>query len=225
MRDTAVFLCNLTMNIAQPWLDAGYHVVMVDPQHPAGVTVDGRVTRIGCTIVEALNYLGPLIRSGRVAHVGGMPPCTDVALSGTRWWEGKRKADPYFQAKAAIVAEQCRMVGALAGCPWWFENPKSAFSRIFGAPSHKFHPADYTGWEADDNYTKETWLWTGGGFVMPEPFRLEGLGAPDDRIHKAAPTKNPEDRANFRSATPRGFSRANFAANGSPLWPRLEIAA
>lgn len=33
---------------------------------------------------------------------------------------------------------------------------------------------------------------------------------PDDRIHKAPPGV---DRANFRSATPRGFARAVFEAN------------
>lgn len=33
-KGTAIFLCNLTMNMAQPWVDAGYRVVLIDPQHP-----------------------------------------------------------------------------------------------------------------------------------------------------------------------------------------------
>jgi hypothetical protein len=45
---------------------------------------------------------------------------------------------------------------------------------------------------------------------MPTPFIDERLGPPDDRIHKAPP--GPE-RANFRSATPKGFARAVFEAN------------
>lgn len=49
---------------------------------------------------------------------------------------------------------------------------------------------------------------------MPEPCRDFTLGKPDDRIHKAAPGP---DRANFRSATPMGFARAVFRANGNPL--------
>ncbi len=210
-----ICLCDITGTFAAPWVEAGYHAVLVDPQHPAGVHTDGSVTRIGCTIVEALPVLGSLIRGYRVAFVAGFPPCTDVSLSGTRWWASKREADPYFQAKAAIVAEQCRMIGELSGAAWFFENPKSAFSKIFGKPQHKFQPADYAGFCESDNYTKETWLWSGGGFIMPAPYRLDELPPPDDRIHKAAPGA---ERANFRSATPMGFARATCAANaGSDL--------
>lgn len=216
-KDIAVFLCNLTLNAAQPWLDGGYTVVMVDPQHPRGIHRHGKIVRVGKTVRGSYAYLGKLIRTGRVGFVAGFPPCTDVALSGTRWWAAKRKADPYFQAKAAIIAEQCRAVGALAGCPWVFENPKSAFSGIFGPPKSKFHPYEYTGYCEDDNYKKETWLWHGGGFVMPPAFRDPTLGPPDDRIHRAAPTKDPQERANFRSATPVGFSIAMYQFNAEIL--------
>jgi hypothetical protein len=49
---------------------------------------------------------------------------------------------------------------------------------------------------------------------MPAHAKDETLGAPDDRIHKAPPG---DDRANFRSATPRGFSRALYIANAPHL--------
>lgn len=208
-RGTAIFLCNLTMNMAQPWVDAGYRVVLVDPQHPE-TRVDGLVERIAGTILEAMPRLGEIIRRERVVFVFGFPPCTDVAVSGARWFEEKRKADPYFQAKAALIAEQCRMLGMVAGCPWGFENPVSVFRSIFGKSQHTFHPHEFTGYCADDNYTKKTCLWTGGGYVMPEPHRDLTLGPPDNRIHMAPPG---EERANFRSATPRGFAQAVFLAN------------
>ncbi|MER2138203.1 MAG: hypothetical protein ABS909_10160, partial [Arthrobacter sp.] len=80
-------------------------------------------------------------------------------------------------------------------------------------------PADYTAYEAGDNYTKKTCLWTGGEFIMPQPAKDPALGAPDNRIHAAPP--GPE-RANFRSATPMGFARAVFAANHQPA---LQAAA
>lgn len=208
-RGTAIFLCNLTMNMAQPWVDAGYRVVLVYPQHPETGT-NGLVERISGTILGALPRLGQIIRSERIVFVFGFPPCTDVAVSGARWFEDKRKLDPHFQAKAALIAEQCRVTGMLAGCAWGFENPVSTFSSIFGKPDHVFDPHDYTGWCADDNYTKKTCLWTGGGFVMPEQNRDISLGAPDNRIHTAPPS---DERANFRSATPRGFARAVFEAN------------
>jgi hypothetical protein len=101
-------------------------------------------------------------------------------------------------------------LGQLSGAPWFVENPVSVLSAVFGKPDHYFHPHDYTAHEPADNYTKKTCLWTGGGFVMPEPTRAPGLGAPDDRIHKAPPSA---ERGNFRSATPMGFARAVFAAN------------
>lgn len=52
------------------------------------------------------------------------------------------------------------------------------------------------------------------GFVMPKPFRDNSLGNPDNRIHLAPPSA---DRANFRSATPMGFSMAVFLANAPHL--------
>jgi hypothetical protein len=208
MRGYIISLCDLTGN-------------MVDPQHPRGVhteaTSAGSITRIGATIVECADVLGHFFRhfpETPVVFVAGFPPCTDVAVSGARWFKHKAKADKHFQAKAALVAEQCRMVGLLSGAPWFFENPVSVFSGIFGKPSHTFNPYDYTGHEPADNYTKKTCLWAGGGFVMPPPLRDMSLGAPDNRIHAAPPSA---DRANFRSATAMGFARAVFKSNAPHL--------
>ena len=57
-------------------------------------------------------YIRDALMSG-VVFVAGFPPCTDVAVSGTRWWADKMSKDRYFQAKAALVAEQCRMMGEI----------------------------------------------------------------------------------------------------------------
>lgn len=206
---TVISLCDITGNGVQPWVEAGYKALLVDPQHGTTRT-EGLVTKFAGTIEDAMPAIGTLIRSGDVAMVMGYPPCTDMSVSGARWFKTKHEGDNLFQAKAAIVAEQCRTIGIMSGAPWFVENPVSVLSSIFGKPQHIFHPADYTGFEPADNYTKKTCLWTGGGFRMPPPFRDETLGEPDDRIHKAAP--GPE-RANFRSATPMGFARANFEAH------------
>lgn len=208
-----ISLCDLTGNFVQPWVDAGYHAILVDPQHIFSTT-HGRITRLAMTVEGALDELGPVIRRGDVAFVAAFPPCTDMAVSGARWFETKRRADPMFQAKAVAVAEQCRTLGRLSGAPWLVENPVSVLRRVFGRPDHTFHPSDYAALEPADNYTKRTCLWTGGGFVMPAPQRDASLGEPDDRIHKAPPSA---ERANFRSATPMGFARAVFQANGRAL--------
>jgi len=217
-RNVYVSLCDITLNGCLPWIEAGYEVVAVDPQH--GTTrSEGGVTKFAGTVYDAMPLLGDLIADKRVAFVAGYPPCTDMAVSGARWFKAKYEADKLFQAKAVMVAEQCRTVGRLSGAPWFVENPVSVLASAFGKPQHTFHPADFTAYEPGDNYTKKTCLWTGGGFVMPAPDKDDTLGPPDNRIHFASP--GPE-RANFRSATPMGFARAVFAANHKPA---LEVAA
>lgn len=216
---TVISLCDLTGNMVKPWIEAGYKAVLVDPQHEGNDGIEWAVPhyqsirRFAGTIEDAMSMIGGLIRSDDVAMVFGFPPCTDMAVSGARWFEAKRAADKMFQAKAVMVAEQCRTIGRLSGAPYMVENPVSVLASAFGKPQHTFHPADYTGYEPADNYTKKTCLWTGGGFVMPQPAKDGSLGAPDNRIHFASP--GPE-RANFRSATPMGFARAVFDANHQP---------
>jgi len=208
----AIFLCDLTGIMAAPWVEAGYEVILVDPQHPVGVHVDGLITRVGHIIDHSVTWavLRAAIQSGRVVFVAGFPPCTDLAVSGARWFESKRKADPAVQFKAMQVVWQCQVIGEMSGAPWFSENPVSQISTLWRKPDYAFHPFDFTGYCADDNYTKKTCLWTGGGFVMPHVFRDESLGKPDNRIHFCSPG---DDRANIRSATPRGFAKAVFLAN------------
>ena len=199
----------------KPWVDAGYHAFLVDPQHGVNSTeikANGAVIiRFAGTVEDAMDAITRIMKKGdKIAAVFGFPPCTDMAVSGARWFETKRAADKMFQAKAVMVAEQCRTIGRLSGAPWLVENPVSVLSSAFGKPQHTFHPADYTAYEAGDNYTKKTCLWTGGGLVMPQPAKDNTLGPADNRIHMAPP--GPE-RANFRSATPMGFARALFEAN------------
>jgi hypothetical protein len=221
-RGTVVSLCDLTGNFVRPWLEAGYDAVLVDPQHGVHSTAlasgGGRIDRRASTAEGAMAYLAGVFAERSVVFVAGWPPCTDMAVSGARWFETKRHADPMFQAKAVAVAEQCRTAGALSGAPYLVENPVSVLSRVFGPADHHFHPHQYTALESGDNYTKRTNLWTGNGFVMPAPQRDESLGEPDDRIHKAPPTA---ERGNIRSATPMGFARAVFAANAPHLRERV----
>lgn len=219
-KGTIISLADITGTMVEPWVQAGYSAILVDPQHPAGITTSGPVTKIGRVIdhPETWAVIRRAIRGGAVSFVAGFPPCTDLAVSGARWFEAKRKADPAVQFKAMHVVWQCQVIGELAGAPWFAENPVSQISSLWRKPDYSFNPHDYTGHEAGDNYTKKTCLWTGGGFTMPAPFKDETLGAPDDRIHKCPP--GPE-RANIRSATPKGFAKAIYLANA----PHLKVHA
>ncbi len=167
----AIFLCDLTGIMAAPWVEAGYDVILIDPQHPSGISRDGQITRVGQIIdhPDTWAVLRAAIRSGNVEFVMGFPPCTDVSVSGSKHFKSKAAKDPHFQTRAALVAEQCRIIGRMSGAPWAFENPVSVFSSIFNKPQHTFHPYEFTAICMDDNYTKKTCLWTGGGFQMASP--------------------------------------------------------
>ena len=85
------------------------------------------------------------------------------------------------------------------------ENPVGKFSDHMGKPDYTFQP-----WQYGDNYTKKTCLWTGNGFVMPEPIVKE---RPLDVMQSIWLMPPSEDRADLRSVTPRGFAKAVFEAN------------
>lgn len=202
--------------MVEPWTNAGYRAILVDPQHPPGITIEGPITKIGHIIdhPDTWRVVGDAIRNDRVVFVAGFPPCTDLAVSGARWFEDKRSKDPAFQFKAMHVVWQCQVIGELSGAPWFAENPVSQISSLWRKPDSSFHPHDFTKLHCDDNYTKKTCLWTGGGFVMPTLSRDETLGKPDNRIHFCSPGA---ERANIRSATPRGFAQAVFESNAPHL--------
>jgi hypothetical protein len=199
----ALSLFDKTGNMLRPWAEAGYRCIAVDIQHSGVSVVDG-IERHGADMLE---WVPPREIVNDVAFLAAFPPCDHLAVSGARWFQGKglgKLADGIrlFQ-RAAFWAEWF-------GAPYLIENPVSTISTYWRKPDHVFHPWQYAGFEPSDCYTKKTCLWTGNGFIMPAPRPMLGA-TPDDRIHKAPPGP---DRANFRSATPIGFARAVFAANG-----------
>jgi hypothetical protein len=206
----AVSLFDYTGNMLKPWQEAGYECHIVDVQH-WGETESGRARADGMIChAEDLSTPDRILRFLKYVNfdfVSAFPPCDHLAVSGARWFKGKglRKLAHSINL-FATAAEICEASGA----PYMIENPVSTISTYWRKPDYTFHPSDYTGFELGDNYSKKTCLWTGGGFVMPEANKAEGLGEPDDRIHKCAPGP---DRANIRSATPMGFARAVFEAN------------
>ena len=218
MKNTAIFLFDVTGIMARPWLDAGYECYIVDIQHPVayewgGVTNDGRLHRVHWDLSKP--WLCPVSRE-QIAFVAAFPPCDHLAVSGARWFQGKglRRLARSIEL-FATAAEFCEWSGA----PYQIENPVSTISSYWRKPDHTFSPHFFTGYNIDDNYTKKTCLWVGGGFVMPNEKRAEGLSDPDDRIHKCPPSA---DRHNIRSATPLGYARAVFEVN-SPN--KIDLAA
>jgi len=201
-----ISLFDLTGVMALPWAQAGHDCLVVDLQHPAGESphpLHPRITRVG---VDAMSWVPPMRPP---AFVAAFPPCTDTSVSGARWFRQKGLAG---LIQALTLVERGRSIAEASGAPWMLENPVSTISTYWRKPDHIFDPYEYGGYAGgeQDGYTKKTCLWTGGGFVMPEPRPIPLDPDSHDRIHKAAP--GPE-RANLRSATPAGFARAVFEAN------------
>jgi hypothetical protein len=213
-RETGKVVISLFDNsgtMALPWAENGYECWIVDIQHRPGLDKDDSdfgyapINRIGADIRDGWEI--PEEIQGRVAFVSAFPPCDHLAVSGARWFKGKGlRALEEAIALFATAAEVCEASGA----PYLIENPVSTISTYWRKPDYSFSPHQYTGYAREDNFTKKTCLWTGGGFVMPEPYQDPLLGDPDDRIHKAGP--GPQ-RKNFRSATPAGFAKAVYESN------------
>ena len=142
-----------------------------------------------------------------VSFVAAFPPCTHLATSGARWFKGKGL---YALAESTELFARAAAVCEASGAPYLIENPMGTISTYWRKPDFKFHPHEYGGWAGgeDDTYRKETWLWTGGGFVMPETRAVEPVDG--SRMHGIVPGP---DRANLRAATPAGFAQAVWFAN------------
>lgn len=215
MTEAAVFLCDLTGKAAEPWAEAGFECWCVDIQHSirSPRTVPHGRGNIHFVWGDARTWRPP--EGLRIRFAAAFPPCTHVAGSGSRDFITK---GGQMLRDALETFEACRTALAWSGAPYFVENPVGILSSIphIGKPNHYFDPWEFTLYCKDDNYTKKTCLWTGNGFVMPAkaPHPEFVNVKPDDRIHKAPPSK---DRANERSATPRGFSRAVFLANRPPI--------
>lgn len=142
-----------------------------------------------------------------IAH----PPCTDLAVSGARWFEEKRKdgrqqksIDFFMQ----FVNADCNKIV--------IENPVGIMSSIYRKPDQIIHP-----WMFGDNYVKGTCLWLKGvpkliPEVEQEP-ELEyfewidkktGRKKRQNMWYKEAWSLPPEERSRVRSKTFPGIARA-----------------
>jgi len=195
-------LCDRTCRAVQPWADAGFECWCVDLQHEPGVHRVGNIVRVGADVTQWL----PPRRDYLFAM--GFPPCTDMSVSGARWFrkKGLRALSEAIDVFGAVVdrLEWC-------GCPAFAENPVSVISSHYRKADESFNPCDYAGYLSDPSaeaYTKKTNLWTFGGFVMPE--RRPVAPTLGSMMHLLPPTP---DRGDLRSVWAQGFATACYQAN------------
>jgi site-specific DNA-cytosine methylase len=119
------------------------------------------------------------------------PPCTDLAVSGAKWFEEKRK-DGRQQAAVDFF-----MMFANRPGKWAIENPIGIMSTLYRKPDQIIQP-----WQFGHGETKATCLWLNN---LPKLEPTEIVEGREQRIWKMAPGP---DRAKERSKTYIGIAKA-----------------
>ena len=236
-----ISLYDYTGEALKPWAEAGYECFAFDIQHdPHEITKQyfphptGSIEYVHANLhdLEVMKQLiarFTLLPAGEeVAFVMAFPVCTDMAVSGAAHFANKRAKNPNFQREAANYAEWCAMFAEQLRVPYFVENPVSVLSTLWRKPDYSFHPYEYGGYIGDDEakhptwpeyiapydaYSKKTCLWSGKGFIMPETDEVGCQSFGSSSQHRKLGGKSMKTK-NIRSATPRGFARAVFLANG-----------
>ena len=145
--------------------------------------------------------------------VAGFPPCTDLAVSGTAHWAKKRELNPNFQEDALKLVKRVEEIANHYNAAFYIENPKGVITRLWKKWDCKFHPYEFSAYCDDDCYTKETYLWTGNGFIMPEKIICPSCATPNKGAIRDINAKG-DIRRRLRSKTPQGFAQAVAVENG-----------
>jgi len=196
-----ISLFDYTCTMVEPWAKAGFLCYSVDIRHPPGEHREANIIRVGADIRE---WLPPF---SAVAAVFAFPFCTDVAVSGARWFKDKGMGS---LIGALQLFEASLRIAEWTGAPYMIQNPVSTISTYWRKPDFTFDPHEYGSYltPPGDAYTKRSCLWTGNGFVMPQAKSVRPVER--SRMHHLGPSS---DRAALRSVTPKGFAQAVFEAN------------
>lgn len=119
------------------------------------------------------------------------PPCTDLAVSGARWFPEKR-ANGSQQLAIDFFLQFTKLK-----CKWAIENPIGIMSSHYRKPDQIIQP-----WMFGHGETKATCLWLNGLPLLVPTEIVEGR---EQRIWKLPPS---EDRAKLRSKTFPGIAQA-----------------
>ena len=119
------------------------------------------------------------------------PPCTDLAVSGARWFTHKL-ADGRQQKSIDFFLQFTRLP-----CKWAIENPIGIMSGKFRKPDQIIQP-----WQYGHGETKATCLWLND---LPELKPTDIVEGREQRIWKMGPSP---ERAKNRSKTFSGIARA-----------------
>jgi hypothetical protein len=133
-----------------------------------------------------------------IAH----PPCTDLCVSGARWWSSK----PAKQMQASV---DFFMLFTRLKCPWAIENPIGRMSGMYRKPDQIIQP-----WQFGHGETKATCLWLNG---LPKLTPTNVVSGREAKCHRLPPSP---DRWKLRSKTYQGIADAM-----ADQWSRACVSA
>jgi len=119
------------------------------------------------------------------------PPCTDLAVSGARWFKEKQ-ADGRQQRSIDFFLNFTQL-----SCKWVIENPIGIMSTCYRKPDQIIQP-----WQFGHGETKATCLWVNG---LPLLVPTNIVSGREQRIWRMPPHA---DRARERSKTFSGIAKA-----------------
>jgi len=120
--------------MATPWAEAGYLCYCVDIKHPPGETRQGNIIKVGADLMGWLPPRMPIV------FAAFFPPCTDVAVSGARWFQDKGLGGLCY---ALRLFDQSVKLAEWTGALYLIENPVSTVSTYWRKPDYTFDPCDY----------------------------------------------------------------------------------
>lgn len=225
---TLVSMFDESGNMLRPWAEAGHTCYAYDILNPKVERVEhfpsgGKIIWRYADLLEQ-KYIDEIVALNP-SLLFGFPPCTDLAGSGAKHFEGKLKRDPLVFVKALELCHTVVTVAKLVGCPWMMENPIGKLSTLWRKPDYIFDPHQYGGYlpEEDvhprwpqyilprDAYPKKTCIWMGNGFRKPATKPVDVAPGYSVQFYKlggkSAKTKK------IRSETPRGYAIAVFEEN------------
>ena len=237
MREAALFLFNRTLIAPRPWHKAGYECHLVDNAFTEQELAlnDGYIRHK----VDLMNPWLPPLR--KYVFACAWVPCTHTAVSGAKHFINKgiealhESLTLYVRAKEIIQWSQTdgfieNPIGTFSTYagkadfifhPWWYTGfcPEDNYTKPtclwkfgdFKMPEKKLispkieEAIDWVSKNKPKGISAQNFI--KGDLTVPEWVKE---WHPDDRIHKALPG---EGQAEFRNATPMGFSLAIFEAN------------
>jgi hypothetical protein len=187
--------CEYSGTVRDAFIRAGHDALSCDllPTESPGPHYQG----------DVFDLIAPGMWDLMIAH----PPCTHLAVSGSRWFPEKKQAGLQQAALAFVAKLLAAPIPRIA-----LENPVSVISSKIRKPDQTIQP-----WMFGHGETKATCLWLKN---LPPLVPTDVVEGREARVHKLPPS---EDRWKLRSTTYAGIAAAMADQWGEPL--SLEVTA